>query len=127
MGFKINYKKRVAETLNISLDNVDELLARTRGHFKNKITYTEIARSFFILDEIYKRNETKRIKEEAPEFEFKNKGILKYRSHIVKLIKKGSSSQKIHKLLKEYKDCPSLSTIKRYKKTYLEWRMDKDG
>lgn len=127
MGFKINHKKRMAKTLNLSLNDIDELLARMRGHFKNKITYTEIARSFFILDDIYKRNEIKRIKKEVPELGFKNKGILKYRTHIVKLIRKEFSSEKIYKLLRKYKDCPSLSTIKRYKKSYNEWESNKNG
>lgn len=124
MAFEINYKKRVAKTLDIELDQVDELLARMRGHLKNKVTYTELARSFFILDDIYKRNEAVRIKQEVPELGFKSKKLLKYSSHIVKLIKKGFSPNQIHKLLNKYKDCPSLSTIKRYNSSYLIWKRD---
>ena len=54
MGFKINHRKRLAKAFGLSLDEVNELLQRMNGYFrKNGIDNEEIAKSFFILNDIW--------------------------------------------------------------------------
>lgn len=125
MGFFIDYKKRVAKQFSLSLDETNELLKRMHGHFKkNGISNNEIAKSFFILREIIKRKEEQKLKTSIFDLDFKHKGIKKYKIEIVKLFDKGFSSYKIYEELKLKKDCPSLSSIKRYIKTYKKWRQN---
>lgn len=123
MGFYINYRNRVAKQFSLSLDETNELLKRIRGHFKKHgISEDEIAKSFFILRDIIKKKEEQKLRTSIPELNFKNKGIEKYKIQIVKLLDKNLSSYKIYEELKLKKDCPSLSTIKRYVKALMDWR-----
>ena len=92
MGFKTNHRKRLAKAFGLSLDEVNELLQRMNGYFrKNGIDNEEIAKSFFILNDILHRKEKQRIKLSIPLFGFKSKGIEKYRVEIVKFDEQGLS------------------------------------
>jgi len=123
MSFEINYKQRVSKILNISIDEVGELLKRAEGHCrKNGANRYELARMFFILEDINNRKEKQRIKDSAPLLGFKHKGIDKYRGEIVRLQEDGLSAEKTAKYLCRKKDAPSLSTIKRYLKALSNWR-----
>lgn len=58
MGTKINYTKRAARTLGLSLDETNELIKRLHGHYKKfGIDGDQIEKSFFILQQIYERKE----------------------------------------------------------------------
>lgn len=123
MSFPINYKQRVADQFDLSTDEVNELLKRMHGHFKKHgISHKEIARSFFILNNIKIRKEQQRIKQCVPVLGFKHKGIELYRVEFVKKYNKGISCEQIYKDIRLKKDAPSLATVKRYIKAYKEWR-----
>lgn len=125
MSFEINYKQRMSKTLNISIDEVSEFLKRAEGHLKkNGVNRHELARAFFILENINNRKVEQRIKDSAPLLEFKHKGIVKYRGEIVRLYQNEVSAERIAKKLNVKKDAPSLSTIKRYLKALNAWRED---
>jgi len=125
MGFKINHRKRAAETLGISLDEVNELLKRINGHLRKfGIDNEEIAKSFFILKDILDRKEAQRIILSIPLLMFTHKGIKKYRVEIVNMFDAGFSINKIYQVLKLKKDAPSLSTIKRYISALKDWRSE---
>lgn len=128
MGFKINYRKRVAIQFGLSEEETNELLKRLHGHLKRHgVSHEEIAKSFFILREILERKEKQRIRQNVPQLGFKNKGIEKYKIEIVKLYEQGLSAEKIHHTLKLKKEAPSLSTIKRYIKAFKEWKGTNNG
>ena len=111
--------------MNLSEDEVRELAKRMNGHFKKHgTTKDEIIRSFFILQDIRNRKESLQQKFLAPDLGFKQKGISLYKSEIVKLYNQGLSAGKIYDALKYKKEKPSLSTIKRYLKSYREWRRE---
>jgi len=125
MGFKIHHMARVAKLLSLSVDESHELTKRMHGHLKKSgLNQDEIAKSFFVLNDIWKRKEEQKIKLSVPLLGFKNKGIEKYRIEIVKLKTEGLSADKIAKTLKNKKDAPSVSTIKRYIKALKEWRLN---
>jgi hypothetical protein len=95
------------------------------GHFKqNGIKKEQIVKSFFILASIYQRKEQIKLDTTAPLLGFKNIGIKIYKGTIVKLHDACLSSHEIYKHLKQKKDAPSLSTIKRYIKSLKEWRLE---
>ena len=125
MSFEINYKQRVSKILDISIDEVSELLKRAEGHIrKNGVNRHELAKMFFILENINNRKEEQRVKDRAPLLEFKHKGIVKYRGDIVRLYQNEVSAERIAKKYNGKKDAPSLSTIKRYLKALNTWRED---
>jgi hypothetical protein len=123
MAFEINYKQRMSKILNISIDEANELLKRGERHLKkNGTNRHELARMFFILEDIYTRKEEQRIKDSAPLLGFKHKGIERYRGEIIRMHEDGTSAEKVAKHLCRKKDAPSLSTIKRYLKAVRDWR-----
>lgn len=127
MAFEINYKQRMANILNLSRDEVNEFLKRSEKHLKkNGTNRLELARMFFILEDIYIRKEEQRIKESAPLLGFKHNGIQRYRGEIIRLHEEGTSAEKIAKHFYRKKDAPSLSTIKRYIKAVKSWK-ENDG
>ncbi|MBA1432447.1 MAG: hypothetical protein FAF04_02360 [Epsilonproteobacteria bacterium] len=122
MGTKIDYTKRAAKTLELTLDETHELVKRLHGHYKKfGIDRDQIEKSFFILQQIYDRKEQIKLQTTAPLLGFKHKGIELYRGLIVKLHKQGLSTHEIHKKIGRKKDAPSQSTIKRYIKALKEW------
>jgi len=125
MGFKINHSARAATLLHLSLDESHELSKRMYGHLiKNGLSQDQIAKSFFILRDIWMRKERQRIRLSVPLLGFKNKGIEKYRIEIAKLQDEGLSANQIAKVLQKKKDAPSVSTSKRYIKALKEWRLN---
>lgn len=123
MSFKIDYSKRVANLLGLSTDEVKELLKRLEGHYKKHgVTKFEIARSFFVLRDIFTRKQIQKLEQSAPNLGFKHRGLIAYKKEIVHMVSEGFGSQKIYYTLQHKKDAPSLATIKRYVKAYIEWR-----
>jgi hypothetical protein len=124
MGLPIDYLKRVGKLLDLSQDEVKELIFRMEGHYKQHgADHFEVARSFFILKDIWMRKAAEKLEKEIPTLGFKHMGLLKYRCEIVQMMTEGLGSQKIHEALKYKNGAPSLATIKRYMKAYKEWRV----
>jgi len=108
-------EKKLAEALNINLDNLDEFLKRMSGFLNNRkiISKRNIADSLFILQEMQKREQEEDIKKMRQVI--RNPLLMKYKTKIIELYKAGYGYVRISKTLKiDHNVDISKSTIERF-------------
>jgi len=114
--FKENGSERqLAEVLHIKVENLEEFLKRMAGflHSRKVISKRNLADSFFILEEIQKKEK----EEEARQLRtvITNPIVLKYKTKIEELYKAGYGYVRISKILKiDHNVSISKSTIERF-------------
>lgn len=112
---KVN-KDKVARTLGISIEGLDEFLKRQKGFLikREKLSASNLLASYFILAEIQEREEKERTAKSAMRHT-KNVKVLKYAKTITDLYKGGLGATRIvNYLYEKHRVTVSKSAVERF-------------
>ena len=112
---KVN-KDKVARTLGISVEGLDEFLKRQKGFLikREKLSASNLLASYFILAEIQEREEKERTAKSAMRHT-KNVKVLKYAKTITDLYKGGLGAMRIvNYLYEKHRVTVSKSAVERF-------------